>query len=172
MIRFLALVALLSGAAPAQTQSDPQTMQTLLSEVRQLRQALQTLTVTAQRSQILVFRLQTQGAVVARASNRVDDLRSRISSLQSDRRNADAQVKQMEERLSSATDLAERKRFEEVLPQTKARLESMGAAEQDLLTRQSEAQEQLRIEQAKLGTLEEQLNRLDRDLENAGRPPQ
>lgn len=172
MIQFLTLVALLSNAVPAQTQPDQQTLQSLLSEVRQLRQALQTLTVTAQRSQILVFRLQAQGSVVARAAQRVDDLRSSITSLQKERRNSASEVKQVEERLSRASDQAERKRFEEVLPQLKAHIEAQGITEQDLLTRQSEAQEQLRIEQVKLGVLEEQLNRLDRDLENAGRPPQ
>lgn len=172
MIQFLTLVALLSNAVPAQTQPDQQTLQSLLTEVRQLRQALQTLTVTAQRSQILVFRLQAQGSVVAKAAQRVEDLRSRITSLQAERRNSKSQLKQMEENLTRASDQAERKRFEEVLPQLKAHIESLGVTEQDLLTRQSEAQEQLRIEQGKLGILEEQLNRLDRDLETAGRPPQ
>jgi len=172
MIRFLALAAFFSCAVPTHTQSDTQTIQALLAEVRQLRQALQTLTVTAQRSQILVFRLQAQAAVVAQASRRIDDLRSRITSLQSERRDTQNQLKQIEENLTRANDQAERKRFEEVLPRIKAQIESLGITEQDLLTRQSEAQEQLRIEQGKLGTLEEQLNRLDRDLENAGRPPQ
>ncbi len=172
MIRFLVLAAFLSVAGATQAQSDPQTLQALLTEVRQLRQALQALTVTAQRSQILVFRLQAQGTVVARAAQRVDDLRSRIASLQSERRNAQSQLKQMEEHLSSSRDLAERNRVEEMLTQLKAHFESLGVTEQDLLTRQSEAQEQLRIEQGKLGILEEQLNRLDRDLETAGRPPQ
>ena len=52
---------------------DCQTLQALLSEVRQLRQELRTTTIAAQRSQILIYRLQGQEASVARASQRLDE---------------------------------------------------------------------------------------------------
>jgi len=55
------------------TPGDSQTLQALLSEVRQLRQDLQTTTIAAQRAQILLYRLQGQEAAVARASQRIDE---------------------------------------------------------------------------------------------------
>jgi hypothetical protein len=58
------------------TPGDSQTLQALLSEVRLLRQDLRTTTVTAQRSQILIYRLQGQEAAVGRASQRLDEARS------------------------------------------------------------------------------------------------
>jgi hypothetical protein len=50
------------------TTNDSQTLQALLSEVRQMRQDLRTTTIAAQRSQILIYRLHGQEARVARVS--------------------------------------------------------------------------------------------------------
>src|SRR5450432_1558504 len=54
----LSSTACLGQSAPG----DSQTLQALLSEVRQLRVELRTTTIAAQRSQILIFRLQAQEA--------------------------------------------------------------------------------------------------------------
>src|SRR6267154_5881915 len=67
------------------TATDSQTLQALLSEVRQLHHDLQTTTVAAQRAQILLYRLQGQEAAVVRATQKVDDARARISETQSNR---------------------------------------------------------------------------------------
>lgn len=50
------------------TTGDSQTLQALLSEIRLLRQDLQTTTIAAQRAQILIYRLQGQEAAVASLS--------------------------------------------------------------------------------------------------------
>jgi hypothetical protein len=70
----MSYLGLLLIAAPVLGQSastDSQTLQTLLTEVRQLRHDLQTTTLAAQRAQILLYRLQGQEVVVARASQRL-----------------------------------------------------------------------------------------------------
>jgi len=59
----LLILGLLLIATPVLGQSastDSQTLQALLSEVRQLRHDLQTTTLAAQRAQILLYRLQGQ----------------------------------------------------------------------------------------------------------------
>ena len=58
---------------------DSQTLQALLSEVRQLRQELRTTTIAAQRSQILIYRLQGQEASVGRASQRREEAREKLA---------------------------------------------------------------------------------------------
>src|SRR5882762_6133029 len=128
------------------TTGDSQTLQALLFEVRQLRQDLQTTTIAGQRVQILIYRLQGQEA---------------------------ADVKRFEDSLSGAVNPAtQRKDIEEgVLPQLKTRLESLGNQEQQLQTREIEAEQQLRAEEVKLSDLRDQLDRLDKTLENAGRRP-
>src|SRR5207249_5887194 len=64
------------------TTGDSQRLQALLSEIRLLRQDLQTTTIAAQRAQILIYRLQGQEAAVARASQRLDDARDKLARIQ------------------------------------------------------------------------------------------
>jgi len=68
------------------TPGDSQTLQALLSEVRQLRQDLQTTTIAGQRAQILIYRLQGQEAAVARASQRLDEAREKLARIQDERK--------------------------------------------------------------------------------------
>jgi DNA repair exonuclease SbcCD ATPase subunit len=97
---FLLGFLLISTAAFGQTSStDSQTLQALLAEVRQLRQDLQNITVAAQRAQILVYRLQLQQAAVARASQRLDDARSKLEAAQANRKKVAAEIKKYEEML-------------------------------------------------------------------------
>ena len=75
-------------ATPAFAQSsstDSQTLQALLTEVRQLRHDLQTATVAAQRVQIALYRLQRQEAAVAHATQSLTDARSRLANVVSNR---------------------------------------------------------------------------------------
>jgi len=106
------------------TPGDSQTLQALLSEVRQLRQDLQTTTIAGQRAQILIYRLQGQEAAVAHASQRLDDARAKLAGTQSERKRLAAEVKQQEDFISNTENPpAQRKEVEAVLPQRKTRLE-------------------------------------------------
>ena len=68
-LSLLPLTLLVWTTAFAQTNSsDSDTLKSLLSEVRLLRQDLRTTTVAAQKSQILLYRLQLQQGAVVRAS--------------------------------------------------------------------------------------------------------
>jgi len=155
------------------TTGDSQTLQALLLEVRQLRQDLQTTTIAGQRVQILIYRLQGQEAAVARASQRLDEAREKVARIQDQREHVAADVKRFEDSLSGAVNPAtQRKDIEQgVLPQLKTRLESLGNQEQQLQTREIEAEQQLRAEEVRLSDLRDQLDRLDKTLENAGRRP-
>src|SRR2546421_2873266 len=153
------------------TPGDSQTLQALLSEVRQLRQDLQTTTIAGQRAQILIYRLQGQEAAVARASQRLDEARDKLARIQDERKHVAADVKRFEDSVSSTENTGpQRKEFEEhVLPQLKTRLESLENQEQQLQTREIDAEQQLRAEEVRLSDLRDQLDRLDKALENASR---
>jgi len=155
------------------TTGDSQTLQALLFEVRQLRQDLQTTTIAGQRVQILIYRLQGQEAAVARASQRLDEAREKVARIQDQREHVVAEVKRFEDSLSGTVNPAtQRKDIEQgVLPQLKTRLESLENQEQQLHTREVEAEQQLRAEEVRLSDLRDQLDRLDKTLENAGRRP-
>ena len=171
-LSLLGLALLFSTTAFAQTNSnDSDTLKSLLSEVRLLRHDLQTTTVAAQRAQILVYRAQAQESVVRRTQERVDDTRSRLAQIQSEQRNRASSIKQVEEKRSqSETTTAEQKELEGVLAQLKARFDSDASKEQETQARLVESEEQLRLEQAKLSGLQDQLDRLEKQLESFDHP--
>jgi len=153
-------------AAPA----DSQTLQALLLEVRQLRQDLQTTTIAAQRTQILLYRLQGQEAAVARAAQRLEEARDRLAGAQAERKHLAAEIKQHEESIGNRENSpAQRKLLEDRLPEEKARLESFESQEQQEQTKELDAEQQLRTEESKLSDLRDQLDQLDKTLENAAR---
>ncbi len=167
-LSFLPLTLLTVSTAFAQTNpTDSDTLKALLTEARLLRQDLRTTTVATQRAQILVYRAQAQESIVRRLQERIDDTRAKLAQIQSEQRNRASSVKQIEEKRSqSETTTAEQKELEGVLVQIKARFDADANKEQETQAKLMEAEEQLRLEQAKLGGLQDQLDRLEKTLEN------
>jgi chromosome segregation ATPase len=163
-------ILLISTPAFGQTTpTDSQTLQALLAEVRQLRKDLQATTAAGQRAQILLYRLQVQEAAVARAQLHLDESRAKLTQAQAGRKQQAAHIKRIEDFLShDENPAADRKELEDRLPQLKAQLESFDAEEPQLQTNVMEAEDQLRAERAKLGELQELLDRLQKTLESVG----
>jgi len=152
------------------TSGDSQTLQSLLSEVRLLRQDLRTTTVATQRSQILIYRLQGQEAAVGRASQRLDEGREKLARTQDEWKHVAAEVKQQEDFVSNTENPpTQRKALENRLPELKTRLESLESEEQQHQSREIDAEQQLRAEEVRLSDLRDRLDRLDKALENASR---
>jgi chromosome segregation ATPase len=163
---------LFSTACVGQTNSgDSQTLQALLTEVRQLRQDLRTITGAAQRYQILIYRLQGQEAAVGRASQRLDEARSMLARTQEERNLVATNIKQNEDFASNSDNSpAQRKSVENTLTEFRTRLQSLESEEQQRQSREIEAEQQLRAEEVRLNDLRNQLDRVDKALENA-KPP-
>jgi chromosome segregation ATPase len=160
---------LISMSAFGQSGSnDSQTLQALLAEVRQLRHDLQTTTVAAQRAQILIYRVEAQESVVRRTQERVDDARSRLAQVRTEQNNRAASIKQIEEKKGrSETSATEKKDLEDVLTQIKVRFDADANQEGEIQATITDAEGRLRMEQAKLGELQEQLDRLEKTLESS-----
>jgi chromosome segregation ATPase len=173
MLRSLILIlTLLLIAAPArsQTGSDSQTLQALLVEVRQLRHDLRITTVAAQRAQILIYRVQAQESIVRRMQERVDDTRSKLEQIRSEQKKLAAAFKEIEDSLNNADNAATtRKEAEQTMARIKDELEIQASNEQEAQTKLTESEHQLRVEQAKLGGLQDQLDRLETQLEGSTR---
>ncbi|HVH70172.1 MAG TPA: hypothetical protein VNB49_03560 [Candidatus Dormibacteraeota bacterium] len=147
------------------TSSDSQGMQALVAEVHQLRKDLQTTNGYALKAQILLYRLQFQEATVARVSQRVNDLRAMLAETQRHRRDVSAVLKDQQELLESpeiSTEVRKQTRWE--ISAKKSELEGLTTEEQQRQTAEMEAEEQLRIEQAKLGGLEDRVEQLEKAL--------
>jgi chromosome segregation ATPase len=100
-----------------------------------------------------------------------DDTRSRLAQIQTEQRNRASTIKQVEEKRSkSETTTAEQKELEQVLAQIKTRFDADANKEQETQAKLIESEEQLHLEQAKLGGLQDQLDRLEKLLESFDHP--
>ena len=168
---FAVPLLILPAAAVCQSGStDSQTLQALLAEMRQLRLEVRTATIAAQRAQILIYRVQAQQAVVTRLSQRVDNNGSRLTQNQNEQKMFASQIKRLEDLRDSQND-SERKQTDEQLTQMKARIEQLSTEEQDMLPRKIQLEEELRMEQTKLAQLHDDLDRIDKALEQTARAP-
>ena len=104
----IAAVFGLATAAFAQTtSSDSQTMQSLLTEVRQLRQDLQVSFTRMESAQILLSRMQIQRVAVSRASQHLDDARTKLAEVQVVIRSETAEIKHYEDAPGNAENEAQ-----------------------------------------------------------------
>jgi len=159
---------LLPSTTPAQTTStESQTLQALLSEVHQLRQDLQTSAIAARKAQIVIYRLHVQEAVVARASERLDETKAGLEQGRARCKYQAVQIKRYEDLKDGTEDAAQRKQFDDIIADLKTQMEAWVPEEQELQAKELELEQQLRIEQAKLDQLESELDRLDQAVMNA-----
>jgi len=165
---WLLVLCLLLISAPAvsqSTSSDCAGMQALVAEVRQLRKDLQTTNGYALKAQVLLYRLQVQEATVARVSQHLSDVRSKLAGTQEHQRQLAGAMKYYEKIADdSGATPAQQKEAQQQVSSIKTELQSVAAQEQQEQTAEMEAEEQLRAEQAKLGSLEDRVDRLEKEL--------
>ena len=167
-LRVLLPVLLLATAAFSQTASpDSQLTQALLTEIRQLRQDLMTTAAVIQRAQILMYRLQMESGLLARATQRLDDARSRCNQSQAQLKNATAQIEQIESRQRGVQTPAEQKNNEDALARLKPMLSMWTNSEQQCHPLEIEAQSQAQAAQSRVDDFQGQLDKLDRLLAGA-----
>jgi chromosome segregation ATPase len=172
-LSFLPLVLLVvSTPALGQTNSkDSQTLQALLTEVRQLRQDFEATALVTHKLQILLYRLQAQNTTVARLSRSIDDAHAEVNQLKNERDKLAADIKQQEDFVSSNLNASgDRKAVEDALPGLKEKLASLDDQLQQAQKEESTAQEQLRSQQAKLERLEADFDRLEKSFETSQAP--
>src|ERR1051326_5517828 len=96
---FLTIVMLASSFVLGQSSTrDTQALESLVKELRQLRQDLVTTTVAAQRVQIVLYRLQGQETAVQRAAQRRDLARDRLTDTETQIKRVTAEIQRTEDR--------------------------------------------------------------------------
>jgi chromosome segregation ATPase len=163
----LSLLLFSSSAHAQATPTESPTLQAVLAEIRQLRQDLQTSAIAARRAQILIYRLHAQETAAAHASQRLDEAKSSIEQLWARRKYYEFRIKQDEGMRDHAENAAQRKQFEDAITELKAQMEEGVPEEQEAQMKETELEQQSRIEQAKLGQLQDELDRLDQAVMNA-----
>ena len=168
MRRTYFLIVVVFGMAAATfaqtTSSDSQTLQSLLAEVRQLRQDLQVSLTRMQSAQILLSRLQIQEVAVSRASQHLDDARSKLAEVQVVIRSEASEIKHFEDAPNTGDNGPQ---VEAALNRAKSDLEASTNLAQQRQSIETDAEQQLRTEQDKLSRLESLLDEL---VEQIGSP--
>lgn len=162
------LLSLFSTALPAQAQStspDSHTLQTILDEIHKLRQELQSATVATQRSQILIYRVRLQMDTVERLNQRLEQAHNRVTQARNEQERFLAEKKNAEDQLEQTQDPANHRNLENMIAALKNHLEATSNDAPEAEAKEATLANELRTEQAKLGDLQEQLERLDKRLE-------
>jgi chromosome segregation ATPase len=170
MYRSTVLAVLLLGWCKASSgqaaQADSQTLRAILTELQQLRQELHASNMAFQKAQILLRHWQVQREAVSLATQRSNEAHSKLTEVQARQNHLAAEIKRLEAAVEQPENELEKKQVEDLITQLKSELESVGKEEQTLQIRASDSEEQLRIEQAKLSGLEDQLERLEKQQGN------
>jgi hypothetical protein len=160
----LALIALVFATrAPAQQATPLQTE--LLSEIRLLRQAIESLTGTNARVQIVFGRLQLQEQRTATAARQLNDLRSAASGIALRAAETADRVREMEEAIADTGRKPEQlEALRQELAMTRREQERIESERLRLLAEETEAASLLNQEQGRWSDLNRQLDELERLL--------
>ena len=162
-MRSVIVVVCFCVAARAQS-PDTSVMQALLSEVHQLRVALERSNTIAPRIQLAVERVKLQQEVVVRLSKQLEDVQQEFAREQTSRENQLEQVKIFERKMNETVDPVERKKMDEEMSAFQAHTQGGQKMLQSLQTREADLTSRLRSEQATLDGLNDRLNQIERDL--------
>ena len=167
MLRTIALM-LFAGAAFGQA-SDASLTQTLIDEIRGLRQDMEANNLAVQKVQILLFRLQVQTAIASGAQQRLEAAQARLAETDGQYQALAAQVKTFEEMTSGPIDSAQKAEAQATLPRARAGLESLSAEASARRAAAAEAEERVRAAETRLAELQTVLDRLDKSLDEMSR---
>ena len=157
---FLEVAAALGQTTPP----DSQLTQSLLTEIRQLRQDLQATAATIQRVQLVMFRVQAEASLLNRATERLDNARNRCGQAQAQRKMLTAEVESTETRQRNSQNPSDPNGATGLIRAIKSNIEHWANEEQQCQVEQADAEIQFRAEQAKMIDFQGQLDNLDKVL--------
>lgn len=143
------------------SQSDSQTIQAILSELRDIHNDMRLTAI----SQILLTELQTQQTVVNAATERTNRARLDLSNLQADEKHVSAALAASQDKLTNASDTTQTKALSEAVDQFKSELTALKAREEGLGTNLQTAESQLRSAQDTLDDIQRRLDETVKKLQ-------
>jgi chromosome segregation ATPase len=167
LIASLALLVPSTVALAETLPPDSQLTQVMIGEIRQLRSELQLVAATVQRVQIVMYRLQSSTMALDRVTQKFEQARASCNNMQFRRRMLVSQMQQWEEAKRRAPN-RETQNIEGAITETKSAMETLTTEEQECQVERGEAENQVRLEQARLSDLQTQLDKLDRVLAGVG----
>jgi hypothetical protein len=169
-MRRIAAFLLLTSAPLVAQNADSQTLSSILAELRQLRQEIAGMTITAQRVQILLYRLQIERDAVKSLMQRHDQAEAKLKDADQARMNATNALKAAQEKLASVGNESQRPALEAEVREMKRRVDMWTSEEGDLRAVEIAADSELKREQATLADLQQKLDQLENQLQNYSTP--
>jgi chromosome segregation ATPase len=145
-------------------QNPDKTMQQLLTEVRELRLAVQRATTSHTRFQVLIERVRIQQNHQETVSRQLENLRSQFADLKAAKPQMEQQIKEAEELLERTTDPNRRTDLESQIKSMKANFARFGPEEERVRNRELALETDLQNSQQKLNELNSQLDALMNEL--------
>jgi hypothetical protein len=142
------------------SQSDSQTLQAILSELRQIRSELHDQQARSQTMQVLLFEMQTYQTAINRATQRTDDARSKLSEMREEERHFSTEVSRGEDSLREVQDEADKKRIEADIERSKQALASFKTMGQDRTAVLQQAEAQLQKAEDGFDSVQSELGQL------------
>lgn len=163
-MRCLTILALFSLPVFAQkADNDPAVLQSLLSEVQQLRLAIERSTLLGTRTQLALSRLQIQEQAATRLGQQLNDARHQASNATTERARMADRLKDLEQRGGPDPTLDVR----DAMKQVKFEIERMTAEEQEFRTREAELAGQFQTAQNQLAETRSSISEMERSLDAA-----
>lgn len=144
-----------SGLAQSKTPAtSEQSLQELVSEVRQLRATLQRMNAAVYKGQVMLERLKLQQDQVTRISRELRDTRENLSEIRAQQH----RIKEVLGRVETAIETGLQR--EDDRTSLKAEIEMLSQREQRMMLRETQLSGELEVEQSKLNDLNYKLNTL------------
>ncbi len=167
-MRYLAILAFPVVLA-AQPSENEKVTQALISEIQQLRLAIERSTLLGARTQLSISQMQLQETSVARITQQLGDLRAQGPGLAGHRTRLAENIRDLEQRRTSPeyASGAKKEELETMLKSVKLELDQANATELNRSTRESELASQLQAAQAEIADSRARIAELERALDSA-----
>ena len=156
----------LNAQQTASAPADTRVLEQLVTEVRQLRLALERTSVINSRLQITLQRIQLQQNQVNRISAQLETLRNDIVRSETDQSQAASNLTDLESRIEQEQNPNTQKTLQSEQKYMKALVEQKSRAIQEQRVKEGELASSLQTEQGKLGELQTRLDALDKLIES------
>jgi chromosome segregation ATPase len=133
---------------------DSQTLHEILAELRSMHEDMRVTETT----QLLVAELEMQQGVVNRATETVDNARTRLNGIHVDQKRLAAETDHAEEQIDKAANADEKNALAQENERRKGDLETMKSIEREANTTLQEMEQRLQNAQDKLASIESELN--------------
>ena len=155
-----------SAKAQASKSPDDKTLQSLVNEVRLLRETLQRINLNSYRSQIIVERIRAQNDRVAHLTRMLEDTRDESANMQIHINQLTERAKSLESQIQQESDTKQRSQLEVEQKEFKYLLDQHRQRYERLRERELRLNTELQAEQEKLTDLEGRLDALEHEIEN------